>query len=398
LCRPARSLLRGRSWWRKQTNRQPRTCEPAPAKPIQPNMYFLFRPLLFSLDPERAHQLTLNLMRLVGALPPLAAAMRRFYDFPWPQPVEVFGLRFRNPVGLAAGYDKDGLAWRGLACLGFGHIEVGTVTPRPQDGNPRPRLFRLPEDLALINRLGFPGRGAEFVRSQLQGLRPAGLVLGANLGMNKDTPLDGAAGDYVPLLQTFAPLADYLVVNVSSPNTAGLRRLQARRALEDLLAALASARDEAAAALGRPVPLLVKLSPDLSEAELADAVAVSLDAGLDGVVATNTTVGREGLHSPRAAEGGGLSGAPLRERSTALVASISRSSGGRLPIIAVGGVADAASAREKLDAGASLVQVYTGLIYRGPGLVKEMLDGLSGGGGRRSVHRASAPGTRAGSP
>jgi dihydroorotate dehydrogenase len=341
-------------------------------------MYPLLRPLLFRLDPERAHHLTLNLLRLAGSLPPLSAALRKAYDVRWPDPVEVLGLSFRNPVGLAAGYDKDGLAWRGLASLGFGHIEIGTVTLRPQNGNPKPRLFRLKEDEALINRLGFPGRGADFVRSQLEGPRPAGLILGANLGINKDTPLERAADDYTSLLRLFAPLADYLVVNVSSPNTAGLRRLQARSALEGLLAGLTAARAEAAAGLGRPVPLLVKLSPDLTDEELADVVGVVLDAGLDGVVATNTTLRREGLVSAHAGEAGGLSGAPLRRRSTAVVAEICRLSGGRLPVIAVGGVRDAVSAREKLDAGASLVQVYTGLIYRGPGVVKEILEAVGG--------------------
>ena len=193
-------------------------------------MYHLLRPLLFRLEPERAHQLTLNLLRVVCAVGPLRAVVRRMYAAPLTLPVEVLGLRFANPVGLAAGYDKDGQAWQGLACLGFGHVEIGTVTPRPQMGNPIPRLFRLVEDEALINRLGFPGHGAQAVRGNLSRPRPAGLVLGVNIGMNKDTPLEQAADDYQSLLREFAPLADYLVVNVSSPNTIGLRRLQARRA------------------------------------------------------------------------------------------------------------------------------------------------------------------------
>jgi dihydroorotate dehydrogenase len=343
-------------------------------------MYDTLRPLLFRLDPEQAHHLTLQLLRLAGAVPTLGAALRGAFAAQASSPVQAFGMAFPNRVGLAAGYDKDGLAWRGLACLGFGHIEVGTVTPRPQPGNPRPRLFRLPEDEGLINRLGFPGRGADFVARRLSGPRPPGLVLGVNLGLNKDTPLEQAAEDYLALLRRFAPLAHYLAVNVSSPNTVGLRRLQAREQLEGLLASLAPERNAQAASLGRSVPLLVKLAPDLNEQELDDALDVIQAAGLEGVIAANTTIGREGLSSPLAREAGGLSGAPLRARSTAMVRRIHRLTGGRLPIIAVGGVHSAAGAREKLDGGATLVQVYTGLVYRGPGLVREIITGLAGTG------------------
>jgi dihydroorotate dehydrogenase len=339
-------------------------------------MYPLFRPLLFRLDPEQAHTLTLSLVRLAGVLPPVRALLRGLFAAPgWP--VQAFGLTFSNPVGLAAGYDKDGLGWRGLACLGFGHLEIGTVTLRPQPGNPRPRLVRLPEERALINRMGFPGRGAEFVCRQIAAPRPPGLVLGVNIGMNKDTPLEEAPQDYLALLRIFAPLADYLAVNVSSPNTAGLRRLQARRALEELLSTLAAERRALPpAGTGRRVPILVKLSPDLNEAELDDAVEAIERAGMDGVIATNTTLGRAGVRSPLAAEAGGLSGAPLRECSSQMVGRITARTGGRLPVIGVGGVMSAAGAREKLDAGAALVQVYSGLVYRGPGLVKDILEGL----------------------
>jgi dihydroorotate dehydrogenase len=290
--------------------------------------------------------------------------------------VRAFGLDFPNPVGLAAGYDKDGLGWRGLACLGFGHIELGTVTPRPQPGNIRPRLFRLVEDQALINRLGFPGRGAEFVARRLQRARPPGLVLGVNLGKNKDTPLEDAAGDYLSLVPIFAPLSDYLAINVSSPNTVGLRRLQARAALEELLTLLGKQRDEQVKRLGRMVPLMVKLAPDLTDGELDDALDVLLRVGMDGVIATNTTLDREGLRSPLAGEAGGMSGAPLRRRSSQVVCKIRQRTGGRLPVIAVGGVMNPMDAREKLEAGAALVQVYTGLIYAGPGLVKQILRGI----------------------
>ncbi len=339
------------------------------------NVYPLLRSWLFHLDAEKAHSLTLSLARLAGRLPPVAALVR-FWFRSEPRPVRVFGLEFRNPVGLAAGYDKDGAAWRGLACLGFGHIEIGTVTPLPQAGNPKPRLFRLPSDQALINRMGFPGRGAAYVAGQLQGKRPAGLVLGVNLGKNKDTPLEAAAQDYLRLLGQFAPLADYLAINVSSPNTVGLRRLQARQALQDLLSQLAAARREQTETLGGRLPLLVKLAPDLSSAELEDALDAILQTGMDGVIATNTTIERPALASNLARESGGLSGAPLRARSTQLIRQIRAWAGDRLPIVGVGGIVDAASAREKLDAGASLVQVYTGLVYRGPGLVKEIVSRL----------------------
>jgi dihydroorotate dehydrogenase len=339
-------------------------------------MYPLLRPLLFHLEPEQAHALTLGLLRLSERLPPVRELLRRRFAASG-QPVQAFGLSFANPVGLAAGYDKDGLGWRGLACLGFGHIEIGTVTLRPQPGNSRPRLYRLPDEQALINRMGFPGRGAAFVRRQLGGPRPHGLVLGINLGKNKDTPLEEACEDYLALLRIFAPLADYLAVNVSSPNTMGLRRLQARRSLEELLSALAGERQLLLPGLhGRKVPILVKLAPDLTDSELDEAVDAVERSGMDGIIATNTTIGRVGIRSLLAAETGGLSGAPLRDCSTQMIARIVARTGGRLPVIGVGGVMSAADARQKLDAGAVLVQVYTGLVYKGPGLVKEILSSL----------------------
>jgi len=334
--------------------------------------YQVIRPLLFKLDPEQAHHLTLGALRLVQALSPVRSLLSSIYAAP-PHPVEAFGLRFNNPIGLAAGYDKDGVAWRGLACLGFGHIEVGTVTLRPQPGNPRPRLFRLPPEHAVINRMGFPGKGAQFVARQLQAPRPQSLILGVNLGKNKDTPLEEAAQDYLALLKIFFPLADYLVVNVSSPNTVGLRRLQARAALEELLAQIQQGRNELEDQTARRTPLLVKLAPDLTDVELEDALQAVQGCGMDGVIATNTTLSREGLHSPSAVQAGGLSGAPLTQSSTAIIRRIYQLTSGKLPIIGVGGVMNPQDARAKLDAGAILVQLYTGLIYRGPGLVKEIL-------------------------
>lgn len=344
-------------------------------------MYGVLRRLLFRLDPERAHALALGAIRLGGAVPPARWLLRALYGAPPTRPVEAFGVSFPNAIGLAAGYDKDALGWRGLTCLGFGHLELGTVTPRPQPGNPKPRVFRLKEDRGLVNRLGFPSRGAEAVAQRLLARaarrRPGGVVLGVNIGKNKDTPLEAAAADYVALLERFAPLADYLVVNVSSPNTVGLRRLQARDALEALLGEVAAARTRSVEALGRPVPLLVKLAPDLDDGELDDALGAVLGAGMDGVVATNTTLARDGLRSPAADEAGGLSGAPLTARSTAVIRAIHDRTGGRLPIVGVGGVASADDARAKLDAGATLVQLYTGLVYEGPGLVRRLVRALN---------------------
>lgn len=312
---------------------------------------------------------------MAGAIPPLRGLLRLWFSAP-EHPLEAFGLHFRNPIGLAAGYDKDGLGWRGLACLGFGHIETGTVTLVPQPGNPRPRLFRIPAEQALINRMGFPGLGADFLYRHLLKRKQGGLVIGVNIGKNKDTPLEEAPEEYRRLYERFNPVSDYIAVNVSSPNTLGLRRLQGRQALENLLSVLSSARQEFTQRSLHPAPILVKLAPDLDDADLEDALAAIQGAAMDGVIAANTTLSREGLQSSLGKETGGLSGAPLRERSTAMIRKIHALTGGRLPIIGVGGVMDTASAQEKIDAGASLVQIYTGLVYAGPGLVKQILKQL----------------------
>jgi dihydroorotate dehydrogenase len=335
-------------------------------------IYSLARQLLFSLDPEEAHELALRTISRAGRVAPLQAALTALFRAR-SVPVEAFGITFTNRVGLAAGYDKNGDAWQGLATLGFGHIEIGTVTPEPQPGNPKPRVFRLVRQRSVINRMGFPGRGAAHVAEQLHRPRPAGLVLGANIGKQKTTALEDAAEDYEELIDVFAPLADYLAVNISSPNTPGLRRLQERGFLEALLKRLVARRQEASERLGRPVPLLVKVAPDLTEAQLDTALESMIHAGIDGIIATNTTISRDGVEPELAGEEGGLSGALLSARSTEMVGTIARRTGGKLPIIGVGGIMGPDDARAKLDAGATLVQVYTGLVYAGPELVKEII-------------------------
>lgn len=338
-------------------------------------MYRALRPLIFKTVPEDAHRVTIQLLRLGGSMAFSRALIRMLFPVRTSGPqVQAFGLNFSNPLGMAAGYDKDGIGWRGLACLGFGHIEVGTVTPRPQPGNPAPRIFRLIEDEAVINRMGFPNHGADFLAQRLSGPRPKGLVLGVNIGKNKVTPNEEAVNDYVELVRRFAALGDYLAVNVSSPNTPGLRNLQARAELEALLRPVDAERRAQVQSLGRPVPILLKLAPDLSDAGLDDALQAAFDCAMDGLIISNTTLRREGLRSPKAGESGGLSGVPLRELNTAMVRKVVARTGGRLPVVASGGVFTTADAQEKLDAGAVLVQLYTGLIYEGPGLVSRILN------------------------
>ncbi|WKZ36792.1 MAG: quinone-dependent dihydroorotate dehydrogenase [Anaerolineales bacterium] len=352
-------------------------------------MYPLLRSFLFRLEPERAHALTLFALRLTGASPLLNWTVSRMFHAP-EKPVDAFGLRFKNPVGLAAGYDKDGLAIAGLAALGFGHVEVGTVTPLAQDGNPKPRVFRLVEDEAVINRMGFPGRGADFLRRRIKpvdkinllqralGTMPKGqpTILGVNLGRNKSTPNEDAVLDYLALVQDFSPYADFLTINISSPNTAGLRELQGRDALEGLLVELHAQRQFEETKLGKQVPILVKLSPDLTDAELDDAVEVILRASMDGIIVTNTTLAREGLRSAHQRESGGLSGAPLAVKSEAVLRQTVRLVNGEVPIVSVGGIMRPEDAKRRLDLGAALVQIYTGMIYRGPSLVKEIVKAI----------------------
>ena len=288
----------------------------------------------------------------------------------------LWGIRFPNPVGLAAGFDKDAKYTDQLACLGFGFIEIGTVTPRPQPGNPKPRLFRLPADKALINRMGFNNDGANEAANRLRN-RNERIIIGGNIGKNKDTPNEKAGDDYEISFRALYTQVDYFVVNVSSPNTPGLRELQDKEPLTLLLKRLQRVNQE----LGGNKPLLLKIAPDLTNEQLNDIVEIIRSTGLDGIVATNTTISRNNLATPAgevdAIGAGGLSGAPLRKRATEVISYIHTQSGGTIPIIASGGIFTAADAKEKLDAGASLVQVYTGFIYEGPGIAREICKGLA---------------------
>ncbi|GAA0499721.1 dihydroorotate dehydrogenase (quinone) [Paractinoplanes deccanensis] len=319
------------------------------------------RPVLFRLgggDAEAAHEFTLH--RLAGLPAPVRALMRARYATS--APVEAFGVRFPNAVGLAAGMDKNGIALPAWPALGFGFVEVGTVTAKAQPGNDKPRLFRLRDSEAIINRMGFNNAGAAALASRLAALGPIGVPLGVSLGKSKVTPLEEAVDDYLTSHRLLHPYADYIAVNVSSPNTPGLRTLQDKSAIADLLSALVG-----------PKPVLVKIAPDLTEPAIAELLEVCLSHGAAGVIATNTTLARDGLaegDQPRAAEAGGLSGRPLTEKARKVVHFVHTETGGRLPIIGVGGIMEAGDASRLLDAGATLVQLYSGFIYRGPALVR----------------------------
>jgi len=361
----------------------------------------LLRPALFRLDPETAHEFSLHtLSAALGTAGARRAASRRFTRSPFGE-LERFGLKFKNPVGLAAGFDKNGKAARQLAALGFGFVEVGTVTHLPQAGNPRPRLFRLPEDRALINRLGFNNEGAAALARRLARDGRPPCVLGVNIGKSRTVAVEEAAADYLVCFDLVRPFADYVAINVSSPNTPGLRELQRADALESLLSTIQRRNREAGAGEAgdakqaganvvpsdvkgarAAVPLLVKVAPDLGEGELELIVDVALRVGVAGVIATNTTTRREGLHRTApdrvaACGEGGLSGAPLRARSTEVVAALYRLSRGALTIVGVGGIFTARDAWEKICAGASLVQLYTGFVYQGATAARDINDGLA---------------------
>lgn len=334
--------------------------------------YSLLRPLLFRLDPEIAHDWTHGLLSTTPT-----ALMRLIFKTCIPYaPCRVMGLDFPNPVGLAAGLDKDGECIKAWEALGFGFIEVGTVTPRPQPGNPKPRMFRLPQAQALINRMGFNNRGVDYLTEQVRRARFQG-VLGINIGKNADTPVEQATDDYLTGLRKVYPWASYVTVNISSPNTPGLRDLQYGEALERLLAALKEEQQRLADVHGRYAPLAIKIAPDLTDVDLLTVGQALRRHGMDAVIATNTTFSRAGVESlPHAQETGGLSGAPLMARSTEVVRRLADILEGRLPIIAVGGILSGADAAAKMAAGASLVQIYTGFVYRGPELIREAVQAL----------------------
>jgi dihydroorotate dehydrogenase len=329
----------------------------------------LARRALFSMDPEDAHTRT---MRLLGIGSPLLAPLARLLSVRDARlATTVLGLGFPNPVGLAAGLDKNAEAVAAWPRLGAGFVEIGTVTPRPQPGNPRPRVFRLVEDRAIVNRMGFNSEGADAVARHLRGARHA-VPIGVNVGRNRDTANDDAAEDYRRAIEALRPVADYFVVNVSSPNTPGLRDLQRPGSIQHLVGtAVAAARGP-----GPRRPVLVKVSPDLSDSELDDTVTAIVEGGADGLVATNTTTARLDLHSTRAAEAGGLSGAPLRWRANDVCRRIYRRTAGRVPIVGVGGIFTAQDAYERIRSGATLVQIYTALVYEGPGAFSRINRGL----------------------
>jgi dihydroorotate dehydrogenase len=336
-------------------------------------IYEALRPLLFRLDAERAHHLTLQALQAAY----LAGLSRLLFSAPPPcRPRQVMGLEFTNPVGLAAGMDKNGACIDALATMGFGFIEVGTVTPRPQPGNPKPRLFRIPQARGIINRFGFNNDGVDALVENARKARYRG-ILGINIGKNFDTPIKGATEDYLICLRKVYVHASYVAVNISSPNTKNLRQLQDSEALTGLLAALKQEQTKLADAHGKYVPIALKIAPDLETSQIVEIADLLLEHKMDAVIATNTTLSREGVEGlPNAQEAGGLSGAPVRLKSTAVIKQLSMALGGAIPIIGVGGIIEGLDAEEKIKAGASLVQVYSGLVYRGQALVPEICQAL----------------------
>jgi len=340
-------------------------------------MYKLIRPLLFALDPELSHALSFGLLRGAYRVPGLAQlAHACVAQEPPPLPVEVMGLRFPNPVGLAAGLDKNAQYLQPLAAFGFGWLELGTVTPRAQPGNPKPRLFRLPEHEAIINRMGFNNVGVETFLANLR-TQPKPCPLGINIGKNRDTAAERTTEDYLSALRAVYAHADYVTVNISSPNTPGLRALQTGAALEALLAALKREQTALAERHGRRVPLALKIAPDLDDAQIAAIAALVEQHRFEAVIATNTTTTRPGVSSALASEDGGLSGRPLNDLSTAVIRKLYAHLQGRVAIIGVGGVSNAQDAWEKLVAGADMVQIYSALIFHGPGVVHDIVAGLA---------------------
>ena len=337
----------------------------------------LIRPLLFQLPPEKAHHLSVKLLNIAVAIPGIKNVFHLLYHLHDKNlQRKCFGLTFPNPVGLAAGFDKDGRFFEAMSHLGFGFIEIGTVTPRPQVGNPQPRLFRLPADSALINRMGFNNEGVDAMVERLQGNRPKNLIIGGNIGKNKDTPNKDAALDYLICFDKLFDHVDYFVINVSSPNTPNLRDLQEKEPLTQLLSILQKRNQE----YSNPKPILLKIAPDLTNTQLDDIIEIAQATQLAGLIATNTTINRDNLqtNTPQLTRigNGGLSGDPLKNRATEVIRYLFEKTNGQLPIIGVGGIKTPADALEKLAAGACLVQVFTGMIYTGPGLVKDICAGV----------------------
>jgi len=337
------------------------------------NLYPLFRPLLFALDPETAHDVTLKMLGAAYS----SGLSRLLYPAVADKPVKVMGLEFKNPVGLAAGLDKNGDHIKAMAALGFGFVEIGTVTPRPQPGNPKPRLFRLPEHQAIINRMGFNNLGVEHLLAQVKHSAFTG-ILGINIGKNFDTPIENAADDYLIGLRKAYAAASYITINISSPNTRNLRQLQQGDEIKRLMEVLKAEQLKLQQEHGKYVPLVVKIAPDLSADEISHIARLLLEFEIDGVIATNTTIARDLIAGhPLAHETGGLSGAPLKDQSTAVVRVLASELNGKIPVIAAGGILSAEDAEEKLKAGASLLQIYSGLIYRGPQLISDIMQRLT---------------------
>lgn len=334
-------------------------------------LYTLAKQALFALPEETSHYAALNSMAVahrLGVMPLIAQRPKL--------ETEVFGLKFRNPVGLAAGLDKNGDYIEALGALGFGFLEIGTVTPRPQPGNPKPRLFRLPKQQAIINRMGFNNKGVDHLVGQVRRASYHG-VLGINIGKNFDTPVENALDDYLICLRKVFEVADYVVINISSPNTQGLRSLQYGESLDQLLGGVKEAQAQLSQQYRKAVPLLVKIAPDLERDEVTAIAEQFVQHQVDGVIATNTTLTREGVEGHRyAGEQGGLSGAPLLEKSTQILSTLCATLAGRMPVIGVGGITQGTDARDKLNAGASLVQIYSGFIYQGPDLITECVEAL----------------------
>jgi dihydroorotate dehydrogenase len=327
----------------------------------------LIRPILFWFDPEEVHYFTFALVKFISKIPFVPSLLKSIYEVEDQRlEREVFGLKFKNPVGLAAGFDKDAKLYNELSHFGFGFIEIGTLTPKPQDGNPKKRLFRLKEDRAIINRMGFNNGGVEAAVIRLK--QNKGVLIGGNIGKNKVTPNENATSDYLLCFDALFNYVDYFVVNVSSPNTPNLRELQEKKPLTELLNTLQSHN----LLHQKPKPILLKIAPDLTNEQLLDIIDIVNDSKIAGVIATNTTISREGLQSESKTETGGLSGKPLTERSTEVIRFLSEKSNKAFPIIGVGGIHSAQDAIEKLEAGASLVQLYTGFIYEGPNLIKQI--------------------------